>query len=147
MPAISDAITTPWGRPGAFLRLLPTLPSIDLDFDYVRPWIPVVGARLRELDALPTVPGRAPLNHPDLIAALDFLSRNMRDDTRPPWIGLLSSGGLELSWNCGDVEVEAVFDERRGENEVIVAVAGREWDSPVRDADQLFASVVDRLSA
>jgi hypothetical protein len=111
-------------------------------------WADPVVARVRELARLETVdPAVArPLNEEDVIAALRFMERVMREDTCPPWIGRLSSGGVELAWRHGDVEVEAVFDRLRGDCSLIVEVGDREWDAPPDKGDSLFASVVDRLS-
>jgi hypothetical protein len=145
--AVSDAVSLNWPLPGSQIinRLLP---SISLTAQDMPSWAPAVMNRIDELDALPFVDpdGSAPMHVPDVLAALEFLVRNMRDDTLPPWIGRLSSGGLELAWRSGDVEVEAVFDSAREDSVVIVSVAGNEWDAPVGESDSLFAGVVDRLS-
>jgi hypothetical protein len=111
-------------------------------------WAGAVVSRIIELARLETVDPRIsqPLNRDDVIAALRFLDRIMENDTCPPWIGRLTSGGVELVWHHQDVEVEAVFDQLRGEAEVIVQVGDNEWDAPVDQADSLFATVVDRLS-
>jgi hypothetical protein len=111
-------------------------------------WADAVVARVRELARLETVnPAVArPLNEEDVIDALRFMERVMREDTCPPWIGRLSSGGVELAWRHDDVEVEAIFDRLRGDYALIVEVGDREWDAPADQADSLFASVVDRLS-
>lgn len=111
-------------------------------------WADAVVDRLTELARLETVDpavGR-PLNRDDVYEALRFLERVMSKDICPPWIGRLNSGGIELAWRYGDVEVEAVFDRQRGESEVIVEVGDHEWDAPADQADSLFASVADRLS-
>jgi hypothetical protein len=112
------------------------------------PWVVPAIARIGELDLTVVDPqSDRPLNFDDVIDALDFLTRVMRDDTCAPWVGRLSSGGVELTWQHGDVEVEAVFDRLRGEAEVVVAVGEREWDAPADEADSLFATVVERLSS
>jgi hypothetical protein len=112
------------------------------------PWADAVVSRIVELARLETVDPRIgrPLNGDDVIAALRFLDRIMREDTCPPWIGRLSSGGVELVWRHEDVEAEAVFDQLRGESELVVEVGDNEWDAPADQADSLFATVVDRLS-
>src|ERR1700691_5090299 len=112
-------------------------------------WAEPVVRRIMELDALLTVDphGSRPLNFDDVADALEFLTRVMRDDTCPPWIGRLSSGGVELSWKHADVEAEAVFDRLRSDAELIVSVGEREWDAPAEQADSLFATVVERLSS
>lgn len=111
-------------------------------------WADAVVQRIVELSALPTVDpsGSRPMNVDDIIEALNFLSRVMREDTRVPWIGRLSSGGIQLTWRAGDVEVEAVFDRARDERVLMVSVGENEWDAPVSDAESIFATVVDRLS-
>ncbi len=112
------------------------------------PWADTVVNRIGELDAIETAEPNSsrPLDFDDVIEALRFLERVMHDDTCPPWIGRLSSGGVELAWRHGDVEVEAVFDRLRGDAVVIVAVGENEWDEPASHGDSLFATVVDRLS-
>jgi len=113
-------------------------------------WADDVVERLAALAILPTVDGRAnrPMNLDDVVDALRFLARVMRDDLPTPWIGRLNSGGVQLTWRDvpSDVEVEAIFDRTRNEREVIVAVGENEWDAPVDEADSLFATVVDRLA-
>jgi len=112
------------------------------------PWADEVVRRIVELARLETVDPRIgrPLNEDDVIDALRFLDRVMREDTCPPWIGRLSSGGVELAWRHHDVEAEAVFDQLRGESELIVEVGDNEWNAPADQADSLFATVADRLS-
>lgn len=121
--------------------------SISLRGEKVPPWAVPVISRMEELAALPVVApgGSSPMVLEDVMDALRFLTRVMQDDTVIPWIGRLSSGGLQLTWQCGDVEVEAVFDRTRGERDVIVAVGGTEWEAPADQADSLFATVADRL--
>ena len=112
-------------------------------------WLTPVAMRIAELAALPTVDprGSRELNLYDVVDALKFIVRVMRDDTVPPWIGRLASGGIQLTWQAGDVEVEAVFDRARGDREILVSVGENEWDAPADEADSLFATVIDRLSA
>jgi len=86
------------------------------------------------------------MNLDDVIDALRFLGRVMHDDTPAPWIGRLNTGGLQLTWRSGDVEVEAVFDRAREEREVLVVVGENEWEAPADQADSLFATVVERLA-
>lgn len=130
------------------LWALPESRAIEVRGADVPTWAPRVIDRLKELDALPTVDiaGSKPLNFDDVLAALQFLARNMREDTVSPWVGRLPSGGVQLAWRCGDVELEAVFDVASDESEVILAVGENEWESPIRGADSLFATVVDRLT-
>ena len=111
-------------------------------------WTGDVVNRIVELAALPTVNpgGSSPMGIDDVVDVLNFLSRVMDDETMPPWIGRLSSGGVQLTWRSGDVEVEAVFDRARNEREVVVVVGANEWDAPADQADSLFATVRDRLS-
>jgi hypothetical protein len=123
------------------------IPAIRLG-GRVPPWAHIVVDRIVELARLPRVDARnsRSMNVEDVIDALDFLKHTMRDDTLAPWIGRLNSGGVQLTWRSGDVEVEAVFDRARDEQELIVAVGDNEWDAPITQADSLFASVVDRLT-
>ena len=114
----------------------------------IPPWAGAVVARIVELAGLDTIDPQLeqPLNIEDVGDALSFLDRVMAEDTCLPWIGRLSSGGVELAWKHADVEVEAVFDRLRGERELIVTVGDNEWDAPADKGDSLFASVADRLS-
>ena len=111
-------------------------------------WLNPVVERIETLAELDTINPEVerPLNVEDVLDALEFLDRVMAEDTSVPWIGRLSSGGVELAWRHANVEVEAVFDRLRGEGELIVAVGDNEWDAPIAQGDSLFASVVDRLS-
>jgi hypothetical protein len=110
-------------------------------------WVEPVVDRILELEDLPLdARGSCPLNAEDVRDALNFLDRVMRSDTILPWVGRLSSGGVQLNWHQGDVEVEAVFDGLRGEREVVLAVGDNEWSEPTEQAESLFATVVDRLS-
>lgn len=123
-------------------------PAILLGCDRVPPWAYPVVARITELARLPMVDprGSRPINPDDIIDALSFLRHVMRDDTSPPWIGRLSTGGVQLTWRSGDTEVEAVFDRARGDREVMVSVGENEWEAPANEAESLFGTVADRLS-
>lgn len=110
-------------------------------------WVDAVVSRIGGLAALPTDPrGSRPLHIDDVMDALDFLAQVMRDDTPSPWIGRLNTGGVQLTWRTGDVEVEAVFDRARNERELVVVVGENEWDAPADQAESLFGTVVDRLA-
>jgi len=91
--------------------------------------------------------GSRPISRDDLEDAVRFLIRVMRPDTLVPWIGPLASGGVELAWRAGNVEVEAIFDRARGERELLVSVGGNESEAPIDHGESLFAEVVERLSA
>lgn len=110
-------------------------------------WLDPVVSRIGELAALPTDPrGSRPLNIADVIDALDFLGRVMRNDTPSPWMGRLNTGGVQLTWRTEDAEVEAVFDRARNERELVVVVGDNEWDAPIDQGELLFGTVVDRLA-
>jgi hypothetical protein len=110
-------------------------------------WADTVVRRVLELDRETVDSSVArPLNRDDALAALEFLVRVMHDDTSPPWVGRLTSGGIQLAWRHGDVEVEVVFDRLRDDSVLVVEVGDREWEAPSDAADSLFASIVDRLS-
>lgn len=91
--------------------------------------------------------GSRPISRGDLEDALQFLNRVMRPDTPAPWIGPLASGGVELAWRAGNVEMEAIFDGARGERELLVSAGDNESEMPIEHAESLFAEMVDRLSA
>jgi hypothetical protein len=110
-------------------------------------WWALVINRLEELSAATDIGTERPLHIEDVVDALKFLDRVMGEDTRPPWIGRLSSGGIELAWKHANVEVEAVFDRLRDDRELLVSVGENEWDAPIDRGDSLFANVVDRLSS
>lgn len=114
------------------------------------PWVPQVKRRIQELAMLPDgwdPRGSRALSREDLDDALSFMVRMMREDTEAPWMGLLSSGGLQLAWTRDDLEVEAVFDRSRGERHLLVSVGPNEWEEPIESAWSLFNSVADRLSS
>lgn len=146
---VDDASSRRWevAYPDLGLTSTAARPAIRLRGS-LPPWLGPVATRISQLAALPTVDprGSRPMNANDVLDALTFMSRVMRDDTVAPWIGRLASGGLQLTWHVGDVEVEAVFDQTRGDHEIMVTVGHSEWDLPIREGESLFASVVDRLS-
>lgn len=111
-------------------------------------WLGPVAKRILEVAALSSVDplGSRPMNAEDVRDALTFMIRGMHDETVVPWIGRLASGGLQLTWRAGNVEVEAVFDRARNDRELMVTVGENEWDAPIDQADKLFADVVERLS-
>jgi hypothetical protein len=111
-------------------------------------WLCPVIERIEELAELETVSVETeqPLNIYDVMDALEFLDSVMQEDTHTPWIGRLSSGGVELVWKHNDLEVEAIFDRLRGDHELLVSVGDHDWDAPADKGDSLFASVADRLS-
>lgn len=113
-------------------------------------WWQEIEPRLYELLELGTdwdPRGSRAVSLDDLEDALEFLHRVMRPDTRAPWIGPLASGGVEVAWRSGNVEVEAIFDRARDERDLIVCVGDNEDAAPIDHAESLFATVVDRLAA
>ena len=111
-------------------------------------WANAVKARIEELAALPSVSPDAswPMNINDVIDAFNFLFRVMHEDTVLPWIGRLSSGGVQLTWQGENLEVEAVFDRARNEQNVFVVAGENECEVPADEAETVLATVVDRLS-
>jgi hypothetical protein len=111
-------------------------------------WGDAFKVRIEELAALPSVGPDAtwPMNARDVIDAFNFLVRVMREDTVMPWIGRLSSGGVQLTWQGENLEVEAVFDRARNEQSVFVVAGENECEVPADEAETVFATVVDRLS-
>jgi hypothetical protein len=109
-------------------------------------WFKAFLDRVTYLSAVPIDPREAqPLNTDDLSDAVGFLSRVMHAGVPTPWIGRLNSGGLQLSWTRGEVEVEAVFDRAGGEKLVMFIADGAERDLRADEADSMFASVSHRL--
>jgi hypothetical protein len=145
---IDDSSSLKWAFDYPVKTMAPVAPKGIRVGGHFPPWAAPVVARIQELAALPTVDprGSRPMNLEDVVDALTFLRQVMRSDTPSPWIGRLNSGGLQLTWTAGDVEVEAVFDRARDEQEVYLTVGETEWEAPVSEAESLFASVVDRLS-
>ena len=86
------------------------------------------------------------MNINDVIDAFNFLFRVMHEDTVLPWIGRLSSGGVQLTWQGENLEVEAIFDRARNEQNVFVVAGENECEVPADEAETVFATVVDRLS-
>jgi len=146
----NDSSSLRWGKPFALAREEQRHAPVVLHVDASTrsEWVPVVVSRLKELAALPADPrGSDPMNLDDLHEALMFIGAVMRSDTVAPWIGRLSTGGLQVNWRCGDVEVEAVFDHARDDHVVYVTVGDLEWEERSDRAYSLFATVVDRLSS
>lgn len=111
-----------------------------------------LGAVVDALEALARLPddwdhrGSRAVNFDDVHEALVFLQHIMRDDTMAPSITPLSSGGIELSWHVTGLDVEAVFDRRRGERVLAVMAGHNETEEPIESAHKLFSDVVDRLA-
>jgi hypothetical protein len=102
--------------------------------------------RISQLQANWDQRGASPANPRDVLDALEFLDRVMAADTRSPRIAPLSNGGIEVLWRGEQTEVEAVFDQQRGDRCLMVEVGEQGWESAIDDADSLFLSVRDRLS-
>jgi hypothetical protein len=145
---IQDATSLNWGM--AYPGVRSESPGEIQIRGKLPPWWAAVEPRIRDLLSLRPnwdPRGAGTLSHEDLIDAVRFLARVMRDDTAAPWIGPLASGGVELAWRSGEVEVEAVFDRAREERQLLVSVGGVEWEALIDDAESLFATVVERLDA
>ncbi len=130
----------PWREPRPEIRVKGTVPQ----------WWIEVAPRLHALLQLQQdwdPRGSRAISRDDLGDALQFLNRVMRRDTPAPWIGPLASGGVELAWRGGNVEMEAIFDRARGERELLVSVGKNESEAAIDHAESLFAEVVERLSA
>jgi hypothetical protein len=112
-------------------------------------WWPAVQGSIEALDRLPwnwDPRGSRTVSRQDVRDAVLFLVAVMRDETRAPWIGPLPSGGIQLAWRRGEVEVEAVFDHARGERELLVSVGDQEWEAPIDQGAALFATIVEHLA-
>jgi hypothetical protein len=140
--AAADTSTLDWSLDHAKARDDRVI-SLKRRGDATPAWAMPVVTRIMELAELTD---DLPLDIEDVSDALDFLDRVMAEDTCIPWIGKLSSGGVQLAWKHADVEVEAIFDRMRGERELLVAVGENEWDAPADKGDSLFFTVRDRLS-
>lgn len=128
-----------WRQPHRWIRVRGDLP----------PWWTEVAPRLYALLRLQDdwdPRGSRPISPEDLSDALQFLIRVMRRETVAPWIGPLASGGVELVWRLGNIEVEAIFDRARDERELLLSVGENESEVPIDQAEALFAEVVDRLA-
>ncbi|MBI5103867.1 MAG: hypothetical protein HZB46_02550 [Solirubrobacterales bacterium] len=143
--AVDQTASVRWSLPDRFqLRHAGlTVTSPDLPA-WVRPFVERLNQLIVGASADPR--GHQPLNLDDLRDAVDFLLRVMQPDTVQPWVGLLASGGLQINWRQGDVEVEAIFDRARDEQVVYLTVGENEWEEPLHSAYSLFGLVADRLS-
>jgi hypothetical protein len=113
-------------------------------------WVDPVIASLSALAQLPENwdgRGSRAINYDDVVDAVEYLQRVMRDDTRAPSIGPLNSGGLELSWLVDGLEVEAVFDRQRNDRMLLVTAGANESEEPIESSELLFAGIVDRLAS
>jgi hypothetical protein len=107
-------------------------------------WVEPVVDRLNQLSLLPEdwdPRGSRPLAEEDVEAAVDFLNAVMNYRSPAPTISPLPSGGLELAWNVGNIELEVVFDSAGGERTALLAIGGEEQEVPPDD----LANYVDFL--
>lgn len=114
------------------------------------PWFATIKARLEELSLLPeNWDGRGSRRVSGLDAddVLNFLWRAMEIDFPAPWIGPLSSGGLQVSWGAGDLEVEGIFDRSRGERVLLASDGGIDREVPIDDLDQAVSELSVRVRA
>lgn len=112
-------------------------------------WLENAVKKINQLAALPHVDpyGSEPLSIEDVEDALGFLAAVMGDETIQPWIGRLASGGVQLTWEKGDIEIEAVFDRARDEHVVLFTDGEREWEAKAGEAPRDFAALAPRLSS
>lgn len=88
-------------------------------------WARAVIARFSELhqrEANWDRRGARALNLDDANDALNFLARAMAEDSPLPGILALPSGGVELHWQAGDVDLEVIFDSSEGERIALLDV-------------------------
>lgn len=138
-----DLLTLPFGR------LAPPAPDPALVNTRRLPvWVSPVRQRFEELASLPDDwdhRGGSRLSISDVKDALSFLARVMSCDTAAPQIAPLSTGGIQLSWRAGDLEVEVVFDRQRDERVLLVSDGDEDHEADADQADALFAALSDRL--
>ena len=68
------------------------------------------------------------LNLDDANDALNFLVSAMAEDSPPPGIIALPSGGVELHWRVGDIDLEVIFDSTQGERIALLDVGEDEHE-------------------
>lgn len=142
---VDQAASLRWSLLDRMRTLRVGLPLTSAD---VPTWVGPFVDRLNELQDMARADprGAQPLSVDDVRDAIWFLLNVMQSDTVRPWIGLLASGGLQVNWRRGDVEVEAVFDRARDDRMVYVTVGEQEWEALVDEGYSLFSTVVERLS-
>lgn len=102
-------------------------------------WVEPVVKRLNELARLGKdwdPRGSEPVTYEDAKAVADFLNACMAYDSPAPVITPLPSGGLELSWEVGGIELEVVFDSANNERSAILDVNGEETELSPEEAAQ-----------
>lgn len=84
------------------------------------------------------------VNIADLVDALRFMKQVMQDEVPLPWVGVLDSGGVQLTWRFNHTEIEAIFDSARSERAVIFEQGDIEWESDptnaVKDFDRVWTT-------
>lgn len=76
--------------------------------------------------------GGRPLTNENFEAALNVLGHVMGPDTPAPWIVPLPSGGVQLEWHDGALEIEVIVD--RENSTVVVTEGDSDWEAPLVQA-------------
>lgn len=129
--------------------LAPVAAQIEFETQVRWPdWMGAVATRVNELAGLgENWDGRGGrrLRIQDARAAIEFLVRFMKPSTPVPWIGLLTTGGIEMSWAASGIELEAVFDSARQEAVVLYEDDDTELELSANDWN-VVAGLADRLT-
>lgn len=90
--------------------------------------------------------GGRPIRTENIRDAFDFLweAKDAHPSVPNPSIYPTSPGGIGLSWDSGEIEVEVAFD-RGGDSEIVVSDRGRTTSAPLDQALPLLLRVADRL--
>lgn len=153
--SLTGALANEWplhyAEPVAWPSLLEThavagvgLPPIRVTVRTSPVWLTEVVDRLTELRGFAaSTPGYASdFDLTDLEDAINFLFRVMRDETPLPWIGILNSGGVQLTWDIDQAEIEAIFDHAEDDTGVLIENADTSFELSIEDAAQQFQDLV-----
>ncbi len=90
--------------------------------------------------------GGLPIESANRWDAFEFLCDVAEADARIPVPAVYptSPGGVGLSWQSGDTEVEVAFD-RAGDSEIVVIDEGQTTSGPIAQATAVLLGVADRL--
>jgi hypothetical protein len=124
------------------------IPQVRVSWSWEEPaWAhPVFSALADLLELRPNWDsyGGLPLTNENFASAIGFLARIMDDDTEPPWVVPLPSGGVQLEWHREDLDVEVVIDRDR--SVVLIEDRGEELEAPLGRALSVLLPVLPRLA-
>ncbi len=86
------------------------------------------------------------LNLDDANDALNFLVSAMAEESPLPGIIALPSGGVELHWRAGDIDLEVIFDSTQGERIALLDLGEDEHEMTPESAVHCVDFLGERLA-